>query len=217
MQASHPSCTLCGATRDRHDVHLLLDPVGIDAGGDPSRIQVAVVGATDAQDELVSALETELEGLDVLGRDETTLGLVVEGIPKDGVPQLYPTVHRVSGPTTLFLPGVVTDGWMTLPFYTTSGTPGTDLVRSCKEDLAPAGFDLRLVRFGAFQPGDLLSPNGELTDKQLEVVRAAFSMGYYETPRNCTLDDLADVFGISKAAVHMRLRTAERKIMREFV
>ncbi len=55
-----------------------------------------------------------------------------------------------------------------------------------------------------------------LTPKQTEMLRMALALGLYDTPRRCTLDTLADIFGISKAAAHNRMKGAERKILSRF-
>jgi predicted DNA binding protein len=52
-----------------------------------------------------------------------------------------------------------------------------------------------------------------LTPKQRDAVLTAVRLGYYNTPRDATLDTLAEVYGVSKAAIHNRLAGAERKIL----
>lgn len=56
-----------------------------------------------------------------------------------------------------------------------------------------------------------------LTPKQLDVLVLASDLGFYNTPRDANLDALAHVLGISKAAVHTRLQTAERKVIADYV
>jgi predicted DNA binding protein len=41
-------------------------------------------------------------------------------------------------------------------------------------------------------------------------------LGFYDNPRRCNLESLANVFGISKAAAHNRLKSAERKILTSY-
>jgi predicted DNA binding protein len=55
---------------------------------------------------------------------------------------------------------------------------------------------------------DNQSPSDGLTQEQAETVRVALERGYFEVPRQATLEDLADEFGISDTAVSQRLRRA---------
>ena len=59
----------------------------------------------------------------------------------------------------------------------------------------------------------LLDGCRSLTETERRTFEAANDVGYYETPRGATLDDLADHFEISKTAVSMNLRRSERKIL----
>jgi PAS domain S-box-containing protein len=64
-------------------------------------------------------------------------------------------------------------------------------------------------------PGTLdTTRTGEiLTNRQHEVLSAAFHGGYYETPKAVTGAEIAANFGISNSAVHDHLRTANRKLL----
>ncbi|MFW5917709.1 MAG: bacterio-opsin activator domain-containing protein [Halorubrum sp.] len=52
-----------------------------------------------------------------------------------------------------------------------------------------------------------------LTDRQREVLRTAFEMGYYEWPRDCTGRDVADELDIAPATFSEHVFAAERKIL----
>ncbi|MFC4544271.1 helix-turn-helix domain-containing protein [Halosolutus amylolyticus] len=60
----------------------------------------------------------------------------------------------------------------------------------------------------------LLEGCRSLTETERETFEVATARGYYETPRDTTLDDLADHFDVSKTAVSMNLRRGERKILK---
>lgn len=51
-------------------------------------------------------------------------------------------------------------------------------------------------------------PNGGLSGPQLEALSLAIEHGYYDIPRDCSTQDLADELGISDQAVTERLRRA---------
>ncbi|WP_225335440.1 helix-turn-helix domain-containing protein [Halomicrobium urmianum] len=56
-----------------------------------------------------------------------------------------------------------------------------------------------------------------LTESQLELVQAAVEHGYYDTPRDCSLTDLADEVGIAKSTCSETLHRAEEKVVKRFV
>ena len=56
-----------------------------------------------------------------------------------------------------------------------------------------------------------------LTQSQLELIQAAVENGYYDTPRDCSLTDLAEAVGIAKSTCSETLHRAEEKIVKEFV
>jgi predicted DNA binding protein len=60
----------------------------------------------------------------------------------------------------------------------------------------------------------LLDGCRSLTETERKTFEVASRNGYYETPRETTLAELAEQFGISKTAVSMNLRRSERKILR---
>lgn len=55
-----------------------------------------------------------------------------------------------------------------------------------------------------------------LTDKQREAFETAVDAGYFDRPRNATLEDLADELGISPSAVSHRLCSARRRIAKHY-
>ncbi|GAB3418130.1 hypothetical protein GCM10027435_17710 [Haloparvum alkalitolerans] len=52
-----------------------------------------------------------------------------------------------------------------------------------------------------------------LTDRQFEVLVTALEAGYYEWPRECSGEEVADELGISSATFAEHIRTAERKLL----
>ncbi|MBO4249100.1 helix-turn-helix domain-containing protein [Halomicrobium sp. IBSBa] len=56
-----------------------------------------------------------------------------------------------------------------------------------------------------------------LTGSQLELIQAAVENGYYDTPRDCSLTELASEVGIAKSTCSETLHRAEEKIVKEFV
>jgi len=56
-----------------------------------------------------------------------------------------------------------------------------------------------------------------ITTKQQEALETAIDEGYYETPRETNLEDLADELNISESAASQRLNTAEMKLVKSFM
>ncbi|WP_276257356.1 helix-turn-helix domain-containing protein [Haloglomus litoreum] len=56
-----------------------------------------------------------------------------------------------------------------------------------------------------------------LTDRQFEAVETATSLGYYTTPREAALADVADELGIAEATASELLRRAESRVMERVV
>ncbi|MFW5974453.1 MAG: helix-turn-helix domain-containing protein [Natrialbaceae archaeon] len=52
-----------------------------------------------------------------------------------------------------------------------------------------------------------------LTECQEEAVRTAIAVGYYESPRTATLEEVAERLGITKSATSQGLNAAERKLV----
>lgn len=52
--------------------------------------------------------------------------------------------------------------------------------------------------------------------EQRAALRAAFDRGYYETPRDATLDEIADGLDIPRSTLSYRLRQAETRLVRQY-
>lgn len=73
----------------------------------------------------------------------------------------------------------------------------------------PDRVDATVERAGAFDR----QRGGRLTARQREVVATARDLGYYEVPREATLDDVADALGVAASTVSDHLRKAESAVM----
>jgi Predicted DNA binding protein len=56
-----------------------------------------------------------------------------------------------------------------------------------------------------------------LSSKQYELVQTAVELGYYDTPRNCTLTELAAKVDIAKSTCSEILHRAEESIIKDFI
>jgi hypothetical protein len=55
-----------------------------------------------------------------------------------------------------------------------------------------------------------------LTDRQQSLVVEAIERGYYDTPRECSLTELAEGVGLAKSTTSETLHRAEERVMKEF-
>ena len=62
-----------------------------------------------------------------------------------------------------------------------------------------------------------IQPEQLLTERQLSLVRAAVEHGYYDTPRECSLTELAEDVGLAKSTCSETLHRAEGDIVKEFL
>lgn len=63
---------------------------------------------------------------------------------------------------------------------------------------------------------DAIDAEDLLTDGQRELLVSAIRAGYYDTPRESTLTELADRHGIAKSTASERLHRAEGKVIKRF-
>ena len=70
-------------------------------------------------------------------------------------------------------------------------------------------------------PGRTVAPGegilDRLEERDLETVTLAVRMGYYESPRQCTMEDIAEALGITKSAVYHRMSKVERRVLEDLL
>ncbi len=79
------------------------------------------------------------------------------------------------------------------------------------DELAEEGYDVKIERVTAFGGKKIL------TERQEEVVRVAFSSGYFEYPKRTGSSKLAGRLGISVSTLSEILRAAQRRILAEYL
>lgn len=60
-------------------------------------------------------------------------------------------------------------------------------------------------------------PDQLLTDTQRELITTAVDVGYYDTPRECSLTQLADEVGLAKSTCSETLHRAEERVVKAFL
>jgi len=74
-----------------------------------------------------------------------------------------------------------------------------------------AGVSPELRKLGSYEGGS--EPADALTDRQDEVIRTAFDMGYYEVPREVSTEAVAAELGLDPSTVAEHLQRAERNVL----
>ena len=104
-----------------------------------------------------------------------------------------------------------------MPFELADGTATWELTAP-SERISELGDQLRQfdISFQIDYLQQRVTKEDLLTEAQESIVKQAIEMGYYDTPRACTLTDLADEVGRAKSTVSETLHRAEEKIIKEF-
>ncbi|TYL37061.1 helix-turn-helix domain-containing protein [Natronococcus pandeyae] len=105
-----------------------------------------------------------------------------------------------------------------LPVEIQDGEAVVDVTGS-REQLAALADRLEQVglRYRIERVQEQLYESQLLSERQLEVAVTAVDEGYYDTPRRCSLTELADHLGIAKSTCSETLHRAEEAIVKRFV
>ena len=209
---------LCRFTRE-NDVRIILNLLRASAHAPVEKAIVTILAdARTRQRFLTGEFARRYGSFEVLSENEEYASVEISTAVLSYYQQHDPIqlTIRLLGPETVFDPVLVEDGYIHIRVM----SPNPDGVAAFNEftkhmrRVVPAD-DFKLLHIGEFQGQARLQARPKLlTPRQEEVMRMAVSMGYYSDPRRCTLEDLAEAFGISKAAVHKRIQMAENSLIR---
>ncbi|GKZ14534.1 helix-turn-helix domain-containing protein [Haladaptatus sp. T7] len=107
----------------------------------------------------------------------------------------------------LELPLTITDGDAT--FEVTAARDRLSALAT-QLDLFGVPFEVEYVR-------EMASSESLLTDRQQRLVRTAVECGYYDSPRTCTLTELAAMTDVAKSTASETLHRAEGTIIKRYV
>jgi hypothetical protein len=106
-----------------------------------------------------------------------------------------------------------------LPFAVRDGKVRVTLVgdnEQVKEFLETRGVNYKVLSLTDAK-FSLNSPISRLTEKQQEAISLAFRLGYFDTPRKVSADELAAKLGLSSSTLAVHLRRAERRLLAEML
>ncbi|WP_247000296.1 helix-turn-helix domain-containing protein [Halosolutus gelatinilyticus] len=104
-------------------------------------------------------------------------------------------------------PTILRDGWFTVMLVAPH-----ERLSKYTDELAAAGIPYRILSLTQSADSRAL-----LTDRQWEVIDEAIERGYYETPRECTVAELATALNVRRSSASRLLHRAESRIINEFV
>ncbi|WP_231189585.1 helix-turn-helix domain-containing protein [Haladaptatus sp. DYF46] len=140
---------------------------------------------------------------DVLHADDQSILIQYE------MPLIPPPIRAIldSGNlVTMEFPLTLRNGWITIDLTTSH-----ERLSQFKAEFEDTGFTYEVVSVTqSTQPNDLL------TDRQQRFMLEAIQRGYYDSPRQCTLTDLAAALDVGKSTASRILHNAEEKVIKEF-
>ena len=152
----------------------------------------AVAAAIDGRDDVVDAVVLHRGDDRATLQFETTDPLLLFPVQSAGVP--------------LELPFHIRDGTATWEL-TISG----DRLAALGEQLEAFGIDYRVESVEHY-----VDPERLLTDRQRRLLVAAVERGYYDTPRGCSLTELAEDLGVAKSSASETLHRAEGAVVKRY-
>lgn len=113
---------------------------------------------------------------------------------------------------------VANDGDLTLVFHVPSFDQLQALMGELRDRHGPVDVRRLLQPPVAETPDQQVFVNrGKLTDRQREVLVAAYEMGYFERPKGANASELADELGIAQSTFTEHLVTAQRKLLEDIL
>lgn len=217
FQVEIPFLPLTQFTKDNAGTKLIFNHISYDEDHFPVKQILTIVAKPSQYDKLLYVLPEFYDEVEILRRNDRACSVLValKGEKKEMLKGPYEAGIKRVGSDLILRPTLVKDGWMTIGVVTLADLEIGEMAREASEFLKELGIKMRILHFGEYKPEE--QPIGDyeekLTPKQAEIVKMALALGLYDTPRGASLDDLSDIFGISKAAAHNRMKAAEKKIL----
>ena len=127
------------------------------------------------------------------------------------VDQIQTLVHMIVEEEATILAAVGNDeGWYLRVLF-----PEREALSRTYEHAKDAGLSMEIRSI--YQLEDGREGRFGLTDEQQDTLSAAYDHGYYEIPRDLTLEDLAEELGVSHQALSERLRRGHRNVVKNTV
>ncbi len=227
LRVRWPSFIPARFTGDNPAVRIIYQSGYTDGRTEEANAVLVVVASAADQDRLIADLRNVAgtNRVDVVARDAShaTMRLTTT-VPTTadwaGHPNPFPRLALALGRDVIVKPTCVEDGWISIKIIT-CGQSSLSVIRARVEgaarDAGWAEYEVGGVRELDGADGKVGVGPEKLTPRQEEVLKIAHALGYYRTPRSCTLEGVAKTLGISANAIHKNLTSAEQKIFTAYV
>jgi predicted DNA binding protein len=212
---------LCQATEKSDDLKIVTNQISYERETRNAKFLVTIVGDDARTGEVLQVLPKLYDTADVVARTKNAVAVRATASLQKLIDTKNPSAFSLQYFSDLAIvhPSVVKGGYYNTRVIVVGKVDLAELLADYEKGAANGLWDdFKLIRIDDFDPEQQVTGAfiENLTAKQLEVIKTALALGYYNTPRNITLDNLSTIFGISKAAVHNRLQAAERKVIGKF-
>ena len=220
FELGDPRHPLCRATR-APQVHAVVRILDTGELSRRHRAHLAFHGTPEAATELVRELRALRPDahVDTLSQSPTETGLYLEApVEAVGLGAIAPTL-LAHGMTAVFDPLVAREGRLRIRATIPRVVEPPHALRALQDVQRACGFaDFRIQRIAAVDASaHIESARRALAPDQEALLALAASMGYYETPKSVTLDEIARSVGLSISPVHKRLKSAEETLVAHHV
>jgi predicted DNA binding protein len=212
---------LCQFTERNPGAKVLVSQTSFEADAKVARYLVTMVGQEQPTRELLQLFDKLFDRHEVVRTAKETVSVrctaSLERLRDSNSPAAFALEYF--GDTAMVQPSVVKQGYFHARLVVAGKVDLADMLGAYEKGVNGGRYDdFKLIRIDDYDPEQQVSGAfaENLTPKQLEVLKTALALGFYNTPRSVTLDDLSNIFGISKAAVHNRLQAAERKVISKY-
>lgn len=212
---------LCQFTERNAGAKVLVSQTAFDAETKVARYLVTLTGPEAATREVTQLFDKLFDRHEVARTAKDVVSLrcaaSLDRLRDSNAPAAFALEYF--GDTAMVQPSVVKQGYWHARLVVAGKVDLADMLNAYERGMNGGRYDdFKLIRIDDYDPEQQITGafSENLTPKQLEVLKTALALGFYNTPRSVTLDDLSGIFGISKAAVHNRLQAAERKVISKF-
>ena len=213
-----PANPLSELLASRPTARIVFAPISGNGSMPPMRYLVSAHGAELEPDVVRDRLEAFFEDVKPIPHGTPGIQCFTGEVKKtlqEPIRESIKTALKDAAHEVLHRPVMMTGDQAYFCIVTTQEGPLEEGVHQMIQSLREQGLQARVMRLGPHRPAHNPGTYDEaLTEKQSDFLRTALALGLYDTPRRITLEELASVFGISKAAAHNRMRSAERRVLR---
>ena len=107
------------------------------------------------------------------------------------------------------------EGEIRLTIALSDSSAAQELLQCLGEASSNVSFSVDCIATSGTHPCVL--PVDHVSERQLEAATLAVEKGYYDTPREASLSDIAADLDVTSSAISQRLNAVERKLMRSLV